>query len=182
MKIKFHNNKNFDFGELNNLESFAALVDDATAAIFVETIQGEGGINPCTPEFLRGLRKLCDERNLLLLVDEVQCGIGRTGAFYAFQHAGITPDAIGMALEEWRKMKQGIQQDLLSAATAAPATAEAPVLQAQPVIAGSLGELMQLEGKSGDSHLVGACPDCGSQMEYAEGCVKCHVCGFSECG
>ena len=83
----------FAFGELNNLESFAALVDDATAAIFVETIQGEGGINPCTPEFLRGLRKLCDERNLLLLVDEVQCGIGRTGAFYAFQHAGITPDA-----------------------------------------------------------------------------------------
>ena len=92
------------------------------------------------------------------------------------------PDAIGMALEEWTKMKQGIQQDLLAAASAAPATAEAPVLQAQPVIAGSLGELMQLEGKSGDSHLVGACPDCGSQMEYAEGCVKCHVCGFSECG
>ena len=87
----------FAFGELNNLESFAALVDNETAAIFVETIQGEGGINPCTPEFLRGLRRLCDERNLLLLVDEVQCGIGRTGAFYAFQHSGITPDAIGMA-------------------------------------------------------------------------------------
>jgi acetylornithine aminotransferase/acetylornithine/N-succinyldiaminopimelate aminotransferase len=87
----------FAFGELNNLESFAALVDNETAAIFVETIQGEGGINPCTPDFLRGLRRLCDERNLLLLVDEVQCGIGRTGAFYAFQHAGITPDAIGMA-------------------------------------------------------------------------------------
>ena len=92
------------------------------------------------------------------------------------------PDAIGMALEEWTKMKQGIQQDLLAAAASAPATAEAPVLQAQPVIAGSAGELLQLEGKSGDSHLVGACPDCGSQMEYAEGCVKCHVCGFSECG
>ena len=87
----------FAFGELNNLQSFADLVDDQTAAIFVETIQGEGGVNPCTPEFLVGLRKLCNERNLLLLLDEVQCGVGRTGKFFAFEHAGVTPDAIGMA-------------------------------------------------------------------------------------
>jgi acetylornithine aminotransferase/acetylornithine/N-succinyldiaminopimelate aminotransferase len=87
----------FVFGELNNLDSFAALVDDQTAAILVETIQGESGVHPCTPEFLRGLRRLCDERNLLLLVDEVQCGIGRTGKFYAFEHAGIRPDVIAMA-------------------------------------------------------------------------------------
>jgi acetylornithine/N-succinyldiaminopimelate aminotransferase len=87
----------FAFGELNNLQSFAELVDDATAAVFVETIQGEGGIHPCTPEFLLGLRRLCDERNLLLLLDEVQCGIGRTGRFYAFEDAGVVPDAIGMA-------------------------------------------------------------------------------------
>lgn len=87
----------FAFGELNHLASFEALVDDATAAIFVETIQGEGGIHPCTPAFLSGLRRLCDERNLLLLLDEVQCGAGRTGKFFAFEHAGITPDAIGMA-------------------------------------------------------------------------------------
>ncbi|ATC64049.1 acetylornithine aminotransferase [Nibricoccus aquaticus] len=87
----------FSFGELNNLQSFADLIDDQTAAIFVETIQGEGGVNACTPEFLVGLRKLCNERNLLLLLDEVQCGIGRTGKFYAFEYAGVTPDAIGMA-------------------------------------------------------------------------------------
>jgi acetylornithine/N-succinyldiaminopimelate aminotransferase len=87
----------FAFGELNNLQSFIDLVDDQTAAIFVETIQGEGGVNACTPEFLVGLRKLCNERNLLLLLDEVQCGIGRTGKFFAFEHAGVTPDAIGMA-------------------------------------------------------------------------------------
>jgi acetylornithine aminotransferase/acetylornithine/N-succinyldiaminopimelate aminotransferase len=87
----------FAFGELNNLQSFADLIDDATAAIFVETIQGEGGINPCTHEFLLGLRQLCDRHNLLLLLDEVQCGIGRTGAFFAFEHAGVRPDAIGMA-------------------------------------------------------------------------------------
>jgi acetylornithine aminotransferase/acetylornithine/N-succinyldiaminopimelate aminotransferase len=87
----------FSFGELNNLQSFTDLVDDQTAAIFIETIQGEGGVNACTNEFLVGLRKLCNERNLLLLLDEVQCGIGRTGKFFAFEHAGVQPDAIGMA-------------------------------------------------------------------------------------
>ena len=87
----------FSFGELNDVASFAALIDDATAAIIVESIQGDGGINPCTPEFLRGLRRLCDENNLLLLLDEVQCGIGRTGTFYAFEPAGVRPDAIAMA-------------------------------------------------------------------------------------
>jgi len=87
----------FSFGDLNDLGSFARLVDDDTAAILVESIQGDGGINPCTPEFLVGLRKLCDERGMLLMLDEVQCGIGRTGRFYAFEHAGIRPDAIAMA-------------------------------------------------------------------------------------
>ena len=87
----------FVFGELNNLRSFADLIDDRTCAIFVETIQGESGINPCTDEFLAGLRHLCDRHKLLLLIDEVQCGVGRTGRFFAFEHAGILPDAIGMA-------------------------------------------------------------------------------------
>ena len=87
----------FAFGEINNLQSFTELVDPGTAAIFLETIQGESGINLCTPEFLRGIRQLCDQHNLLLLLDEVQCGIGRTGKFYSFEHAGIAPDAIGMA-------------------------------------------------------------------------------------
>jgi acetylornithine aminotransferase/acetylornithine/N-succinyldiaminopimelate aminotransferase len=87
----------FAFGELNNLESFEALIDDQTAAIFVETIQGEGGVHPATPEFLLGLRALCNRYNLLLILDEVQCGIGRSGRFFAFEHAGVRPDAIGMA-------------------------------------------------------------------------------------
>jgi len=87
----------FAFGELNNLASFEALIDDTTAAIFVETIQGEGGVNPATPEFLLGLRELCNRHDLLLMLDEVQCGVGRTGKFYAFEHAGVRPDAIGMA-------------------------------------------------------------------------------------
>ena len=87
----------FAFGELNNLPSFADLVDDQTTAIFVETVQGEGGVVPCSDDFLWGLRQLCDKHNLLLMLDEVQCGIGRTGTFFAYQHSGIRVDAIGMA-------------------------------------------------------------------------------------
>lgn len=87
----------FSFGKLNDLESFRSLVTEQTAAIFIETIQGEGGIWGATPEFLQGLRTLCDENNILLILDEVQCGIARTGKFFAFDRAGIKPDAIGMA-------------------------------------------------------------------------------------
>lgn len=87
----------FVFAELNNLASFEAAIDLDTAAVFIETIQGEGGIHPASIEFLQGLRTLCDEKGVLLLIDEVQCGVGRTGSFFAFEKSGIRPDAIGMA-------------------------------------------------------------------------------------
>ena len=87
----------FVFAEFNNLDSFAALVDEQTAAILIEPIQGESGITPATPEFLRGLRELCTRHNLLLMLDEIQTGVGRTGKFYAHEHAGIRPDALSMA-------------------------------------------------------------------------------------
>lgn len=87
----------FAYGELNDPASFERLIDDETAAIAVEPIQGEGGVHPCTTEFLRGLRELCDRHDLLLLLDEVQTGIGRTGDFFAFEAAGIVPDAVAMA-------------------------------------------------------------------------------------
>ncbi|MCH2110337.1 MAG: acetylornithine transaminase, partial [Polyangiaceae bacterium] len=87
----------FKFGQLNNIESFEKLIDDSTAAVFIESIQGEGGIFPAEVGFLKELRALCTERNILLMLDEVQCGIGRSGHFFAFQESGIQPDAIGMA-------------------------------------------------------------------------------------
>ena len=87
----------FAAGEINNVQSFADLIDDQTAAIMIETVQGEGGVTMCTDEFLWGLRQLCDRHNLLLMLDEVQCGFGRTGAFFAFQHSGVRADVIGMA-------------------------------------------------------------------------------------
>lgn len=87
----------FKFGQLNNIESFDRLIDDSVAAVFIESIQGEGGIFPAEERFLQELRTLCTERNVLLMLDEVQCGIGRSGRFFAFQKSGIQPDAIGMA-------------------------------------------------------------------------------------
>ncbi len=87
----------FRHAPFNDLAAFRAQVDESVAAILLETIQGEGGIHVATAEFLRGIRELCDAHGLLLLIDEVQCGIGRTGKFFAFEHAGIRPDAIGMA-------------------------------------------------------------------------------------
>jgi len=87
----------FKFGQLNNIESFDKLVDDTVAAVFIESIQGEGGIFPAEDSFLQELRALCTERGALLMLDEVQCGIGRSGHFFAFEKSGVTPDAIGMA-------------------------------------------------------------------------------------
>ena len=87
----------FRFGKINDIDSFDNLVDDSVAAVFIETIQGEGGIYPAEVSFLQELRALCTERNALLILDEVQCGIGRSGHFFAYEKSGVKPDAIGMA-------------------------------------------------------------------------------------
>ncbi|MDD6328487.1 MAG: aspartate aminotransferase family protein, partial [Lachnospiraceae bacterium] len=85
------------YAEYNNLASFEAACDENTIAIMVEPVQGEGGVIPATKEFLEGLRKLCDERGMLLLFDEVQTGWGRTGSLMAFMGYGVKPDAVSMA-------------------------------------------------------------------------------------
>ncbi len=72
-------------------------ITDKTAAILLEPIQGEGGIVPATSEFMTGIRALCDEKNILMLCDEVQCGMGRTGAWFAYQHYDVKPDALSLA-------------------------------------------------------------------------------------
>jgi acetylornithine/N-succinyldiaminopimelate aminotransferase len=85
------------FAEFNNLESVKALVTDKTCAVIMETVQGEGGIYPAEPEFLAGVRALCDERDILLILDEIQCGMGRTGQMFAWQNYGIKPDIMTVA-------------------------------------------------------------------------------------
>ncbi len=87
----------FDRVEFNNLAAVESAVTPETAAILVEPVQGEGGIREATPEFLQGLRKIADRYGLLLFIDEVQCGMGRTGSLFAYEQAGITPDIVSSA-------------------------------------------------------------------------------------
>jgi predicted acetylornithine/succinylornithine family transaminase len=99
---KYHKNfaplpQGFSYAEFNNLESVKALITEKTCAIIVEPIQGEGGIVPADPAFLQGLRTLCDEHNLLLIYDEVQCGMGRSGKPFAYQAYGVKPDVLTSA-------------------------------------------------------------------------------------
>ena len=80
------------FAEFNNLESVKAQITEKTCAILFETVQGEGGIYPAQPEFIEEVRALCDEKDILLILDEVQCGMGRTVKMFAWQHYGVKPD------------------------------------------------------------------------------------------
>ncbi len=82
---------------LNDIDAVLAAVTDKTVAVMLEVVQGEGGINVATPDFVRRLRQICDERKMLLVIDEVQTGIGRTGKMFGYQHYGITPDIMTLA-------------------------------------------------------------------------------------
>lgn len=85
------------FAEYNNLESVKSLITDKTCAILLETLQGEGGIYPADEEFIKGIRKLCDENDIIMICDEIQCGMGRTGKMFAYEHYGIKPDIVTVA-------------------------------------------------------------------------------------
>lgn len=85
------------FADFNNLESVKAQITDKTCAIIMETVQGEGGIYPAEKEFIEGVRALCDEKDILLILDEIQCGMGRTGEIFAWQNYGVKPDIMTCA-------------------------------------------------------------------------------------
>ncbi len=86
-----------EHAEFNNIDSLKALISDKTCAVMLEPMQGEGGILPADPEFLKQVRELCDQHNALLIFDEVQTGVGRTGELYAYMHYGIAPDILTTA-------------------------------------------------------------------------------------
>ena len=87
----------FDYFELNNLDSLKNKIDDETVGIMIEVVQGEGGVNICSEDFIKNIRKICDEKNIMMIIDEVQTGIGRLGAFYGYEKFGIEPDVITLA-------------------------------------------------------------------------------------
>jgi predicted acetylornithine/succinylornithine family transaminase len=99
---KFHKylkplQEKFVFAEFNDIGSVKKLINNKTVAVMIEPVQGEGGIIPVEKKFLKNLRNLCDKNNILLIFDEIQCGIGRTGKFYAFETFGVKPDIVTMA-------------------------------------------------------------------------------------
>ena len=87
----------FKIVKFNDMEALKQAINNKTVAIIIELIQGEGGINVATPDFVKSLRKICDEKNLLLIIDEIQTGVGRTGKLFCYQHYGITPDILTLA-------------------------------------------------------------------------------------
>lgn len=87
----------FKFAEFNNLESVKALITDKTCAIIMETLQGEGGIYPASKEFIEGVNAICKEKDIVLILDEIQCGMGRTGSNYAWHHYDVQPDIMTTA-------------------------------------------------------------------------------------
>lgn len=87
----------FLYSDFNNIEAIKKAISDRTAAVLIEAVQGEGGVLPATPEFLKQLRALCDEKNVLLFCDEVQCGMGRTGEWFGYEYGDIQPDAFSIA-------------------------------------------------------------------------------------
>ena len=85
------------FANYNDIDSVKALVNDRTSAIILETVQGEGGIRPADKAFIEEIRKICDEKDLLLILDEIQCGMGRTGTMFAYEQYGVKPDVVTVA-------------------------------------------------------------------------------------
>ena len=104
----------FAYAEFNNLESVKAALNERTVAVMLEAVQGEGGVVPATEEFMVGVRKLCDEKGLLMLCDEVQCGMGRTGKWFAWQNYPVKPDAFTLA----KALADGIPMGALVASPA----------------------------------------------------------------
>ncbi|KQI15726.1 acetylornithine aminotransferase [Campylobacter coli CVM 41953] len=85
------------FAKYNDFSSVERLVNEKTCAIILESVQGEGGVNPAQKDFYKALRQLCDEKDILLIADEIQCGMGRSGKFFAYEHSGILPDVMTSA-------------------------------------------------------------------------------------
>lgn len=100
----------FSFATFNDLESVKNAITDETVAIMLEPVQGEGGVIPATRDFITGIRQLCDQHNLLFLADEIQCGMARTGTWFAFQRFGVKPDALSIAKAVANGVPMGIFQ------------------------------------------------------------------------
>ena len=139
----------FAYADYNDLESVKAAINDKTVAIMLEAVQGEGGVTPATEEFMKGVRALCDEKKLLMIVDEVQAGIGRTGKWFAWQNFDVQPDLFTCA----KAIAGGIPMGALIAsekyADVFTASAHASTFGGNPVAAAAgLAVISEIENRS----------------------------------
>ncbi|MEG0368742.1 MAG: aspartate aminotransferase family protein [Hungatella sp.] len=132
------------FADFNDLESVKSLIHDHTCAILLETIQGEGGIYPATQEFLEGVRKLCDEHDLLLLLDEIQCGMGRSGEMFAWQAYNVKPDVMTVAKALGNGMPIGAFLASGKAATAMQPGDHGTTYGGNPLVCAAAGKVLDL--------------------------------------
>lgn len=132
------------FAQFNDLDSVKALVNENTCGILMETIQGEGGIYPATEEFLKGVRSLCDEHDMLLMLDEIQCGMGRTGSMFAWQGYGVKPDVMTVAKALGNGVPVGAFLASGKAATAMQPGDHGTTYGGNPLVCAAAGKVLEL--------------------------------------
>ena len=154
----------FAYADYNDLESVKAAVNEKTVAVMVEAVQGEGGVTPADPEFLKGLRALCDEKNLLLICDEVQSGMGRTGTWFAWQGYDIQPDLFTLAKSIADGIPMGALVSNAKLADVFTASAHASTFGGNPVAAAAALAVIQVIEEEG---LLARAPAVGQLFKEA---------------
>ena len=139
----------FAYADYNDLESVKAAINEKTVAVMLEAVQGEGGVTPADPEFLKGVRALCDEKNLLLICDEVQSGMGRTGTWFAWQGYDIQPDLFTLAKSIADGIPMGALVSNAKLADVFTASAHASTFGGNPVAAAAALAVIQVIEEEG---------------------------------
>ena len=168
------------FAEFNNLDSVKALVNENTCAILMETIQGEGGIYPATEEFLKGVRELCDKHDMLLMLDEIQCGMGRSGNMFAWQGYGVKPDVMTVAKALGNGVPIGAFLACGKAATAMQPGDHGTTYGGNPFVCAAADKVLELFE---EKHITEHVQDVGAYLwEKLEQFVENHDCAVAHRG
>lgn len=162
------------FAEFNNLDSVKALFSEKTCGVIMETIQGEGGIYPATEEFLKGVRSLCDEYGALLILDEIQCGMGRSGSMFAWQEYGVKPDVMTVAKALGNGLPIGAFLACGTAAKVMEPGDHGTTYGGNPLVCAAADKVLELfEEKNLVAHVREIGQYLWEQLEALAGCLDC---------
>ncbi len=168
------------FADFNDLDSVKALVNEKTCAVIMETIQGEGGIYPASEDFLRGVRALCDEHDMLLILDEVQCGMGRSGYMFAWQEYGVKPDVMAAAKALGNGVPVGVFLAKGRAAAAMIPGDHGTTYGGNPFVCAAADKVLELFEKR---RITGHVQEVGAYLwDKLEGFMKNHDCALAHRG